>query len=311
MLGRGATSVVYLAEKTGSGKRYAVKVSICDREKLRREAFLLQKFSYPGIPCAVELLESGTKSFLVMEAVNGKSIGQRMRKGERFSSREILKTGIALSGILCYLHAQNPPVFYRDLKPDNVMITERGEIYLVDFGAAGTEETGVEVRYGTRGYAAPEQYDGKCDARSDLYALGALLAAMAKHAKKRQKRGLWRVMEKCMQKIAGGAVCVCRRSQKGTAAAGKKAKRQEDSADLCSFCFSDRRSGCSCQQDAMGAVSGGRRMGGAGRSLVLRKSGGRRQSAELPESAGSVLKGRPSQSGGACGAGTCGILSGG
>ena len=141
MLGRGATSVVYLAEKTGSGKRYAVKVSICDREKLRREAFLLQKFSYPGIPCAVELLESGTKSFLVMEAVNGKSIGQRMRKGERFSSREILKTGIALSGILCYLHAQNPPVFYRDLKPDNVMITERGEIYLVDFGAAGTEET--------------------------------------------------------------------------------------------------------------------------------------------------------------------------
>ena len=148
----------------------------------------------------MELLESGTKSFLVMEAVNGKSIGQRMRKGERFSSREILKTGIALSGILCYLHAQNPPVFYRDLKPDNVMITERGEIYLVDFGAAGTEETGVEVRYGTRGYAAPEQYDGKCDARSDLYALGALLAAMAKHAKKRQKRGLWRVMEKCMQK---------------------------------------------------------------------------------------------------------------
>lgn len=200
VLGRGATSVVYLAEKTGSGKRYAVKVSICDREKLRREAFLLQKFSYPGIPCAVELLESGIKSFLVMEAVNGKSIGQRMRKGERFSSREILKTGIALSGILCYLHAQNPPVFYRDLKPDNVMITERGEIYLVDFGAAGTEKTGVEVRYGTRGYAAPEQYDGKCDARSDLYALGALLAAMAKHAKKRQKRGLWRVMEKCMQK---------------------------------------------------------------------------------------------------------------
>ena len=59
----------------------------------------------------------------------------------------------------------------------------------------------------------------------------------------------------------------------------------------------------------MGAVSGGRRMGGAGRSLVLRKSGGRRQSAELPESAGSVLKGRPSQSGGACGAGTCGILA--
>ena len=235
MLGRGATSVVYLAEKTGSGKRYAVKVSICDREKLRREAFLLQKFSYPGIPCAVELLESGTKSFLVMEAVNGKSIGQRMRKGERFSSREILKTGIALSGILCYLHAQNPPVFYRDLKPDNVMITERGEIYLVDFGAAGTEETGVEVRYGTRGYAAPEQYDGKCDARSDLYALGALLAAMAKHAKKRQKRGLWRVMEKCMQKKPEERYASAGEVKKALRRLERKQKGQEDSADLCQF----------------------------------------------------------------------------
>lgn len=200
VLGRGATSVVYLTEETDSGKRYAVKISAYDREKLRREALLLQQFSYPGIPCAVELLESETKSFLVMEVVNGKSIGQRMREGERFSSREILRTGIALSGILCYLHTQHPPVFYRDLKPDNVMITERGKIRLVDFGSAGTEETGVEVRYGTRGYAAPEQYEGKCDARSDLYALGALLAAMAKHAEKRQKRGLWRVLEKCMQK---------------------------------------------------------------------------------------------------------------
>jgi len=201
-------------------------------KKLRREAFLLQKFSYPGIPCAVELLESGTKSFLVMEAVNGKSIGQRMRKGERFSSREILKTGIALSGILCYLHAQNPPVFYRDLKPDNVTIRERGEIYLVDFGAAGTEETGVEVRYGTRGYAAPEQYDGNVTPVRSLCTRRTACGngeACEKAAEKRTLAGDGKVYAE----KAGGTVCVCRRSQKGTAAAGKKAKRQEDSADLC------------------------------------------------------------------------------
>ena len=227
MLGRGATSVVYLAEKTGSGKRYAVKVSICDRKKLRREAFLLQKFSYPGIPCAVELLESGTKSFLVMEAVNGKSIGQRMRKGERFSSREILKTGIALSGILCYLHAQNPPVFYRDLKPDNVMITERGEIYLVDFGAAGTEETGVEVRYGTRGYAAPEQYDGKCDARSDLYALGALLAAMGRLERKQKGRKTLRIFA-VFAFLTGGAAAVASRMPWGQFPAADEWEEQGD-----------------------------------------------------------------------------------
>lgn len=200
MLGKGATSVVYLAEETSSGRRYAVKTSAREREKLRREAFLLQQIRCPGIPDMVELLEDETKSFLVMEYVNGKSIGQRMRAGERFSRREILKTGIAVSGILCYLHAQHPPVFYRDLKPDNVMITKQGKVFLVDFGSAGTEETGVEVRYGTRGYAAPEQYEGKCDARSDLYAFGALLTAMAKHAKKQQKKDLQQILEKCRKK---------------------------------------------------------------------------------------------------------------
>ena len=169
MLGRGATSVVYLAEKTGSGKRYAVKVSICDREKLRREAFLLQKFSYPGIPCAVELLESGTKSFLVMEAVNGKSIGQRMRKGERFSSREILKTGIALSGILCYLHAQNPPVFYRDLKPENILFI-RNELKIADPGLSSSI---VEASHaGTDGFYPPWQATGE---EADIYAIGKII----------------------------------------------------------------------------------------------------------------------------------------
>lgn len=200
VLGRGATSVVYLAEEVPSGKRYAVKASGSDREKLRREAMLLQQMHHRGIPDAAELLWTEEKAFLVMEYVNGKSIGQRMREGERFSYRQILKTGIALGEILCYLHARHPPVFYRDLKPDNVMMTEWGKICLVDFGSAGTEETGVEVRYGTRGYAAPEQYEGKCDARSDIYALGALLAAMAGHAKRRTGKDLQRVLVKCTQK---------------------------------------------------------------------------------------------------------------
>ena len=202
VLGRGATSVVYHAEEVPSGKQYAVKVSGSDRdrEKLRREALFLQQMHHPGIPAAAELLLDDEKTFLVMEYVNGKSIGQRMREGEQFSCRQILKIGIVLSEILRYLHAQHPPVFYRDLKPDNVMMTEQEKICLVDFGSAGTEEMGVEVRYGTRGYAAPEQYEGKCDARSDIYALGALLAAMTGHAKGRTRKDLQRVLAKCMRK---------------------------------------------------------------------------------------------------------------
>ena len=198
MLGRGATSVVYLAEKTGSGKRYAVKVSICDREKLRREAFLLQKFSYPGIPCAVELLESGTKSFLVMEAVNGKSIGQRMRKGERFSSREILKTGIALSGILCYLHAQNPPVFYRDLKPENIRIRVNGRVGILDLGCLWNREEKWSGA-GNYSYSAPEQFrQGEIPGEeSDVYAMGKLLEVMLG-----EKNGKHNRQEKWLRRIS-------------------------------------------------------------------------------------------------------------
>ena len=259
----------------------------------------------------MELLESGTKSFLVMEAVNGKSIGQRMRKGERFSSREILKTGIALSGILCYLHAQNPPVFYRDLKPDNVMITERGEIYLVDFGAAGTEETGVEVRYGTRGYAAPEQYDGKCDARSDLYALGALLAAMAKHAKKRQKRGLWRVMEKCMQKKPEERYASAGEVKKALRRLERKQKGRKTLRIFAVFAFLTGGAAAVASRMPWGQFPAADEWEEQG---DLWFCGNPVEEGSLPnyqKAREAFLKGRPSQSGGACGAGTCGILSGG
>ena len=127
----------------------------------------------------MELLESGTKSFLVMEAVNGKSIGQRMRKGERFSSREILKTGIALSGILCYLHAQNPPVFYRDLKPENIRIRVDGRAGILDLGCLWNREQDWSGA-GNRSFSAPEQFvpweiPGE---ESDVYAVGRLLAVM-------------------------------------------------------------------------------------------------------------------------------------
>ena len=144
------------------------------------------------------------------------------------------------------------------------MITERGEIYLVDFGAAGTEETGVEVRYGTRGYAAPEQYDGKCDARSDLYALGALLAAMAKHAKKRQKRGLWRVMEKCMQKKPEERYASAGEVKKALRRLERKQKGRKTLRIFAVFAFLTGGAAAVASRMPWGAVSGGRRMGGAG-----------------------------------------------
>ncbi|GHO49873.1 serine/threonine protein kinase [Ktedonospora formicarum] len=93
--------------------------------------------------------------------------------------REALDIGIQLSSVLCYLHQQQPPIIFRDLKPDNVMRIPAGDLYLIDFGIARHFKPGQSkdtVAYGTIGYAAPEQF-GKAQTtpRSDIYSLGATL----------------------------------------------------------------------------------------------------------------------------------------
>jgi len=73
------------------------------------------------------------------------------------------------------LHTHAPPVVYRDLKPENVMVDPQDRVWLVDFGTARHFTRTKGTRIGSPGYAAPEQYSGHVDPRSDLYALGAVL----------------------------------------------------------------------------------------------------------------------------------------
>ncbi|MGE5458827.1 MAG: WG repeat-containing protein, partial [Methanobacterium sp.] len=81
--------------------------------------------------------------------------------------------------ILGYLHMQNPPIIFRDLKPANIMLTPQGQIKLIDFGIARHFRHGITAdtsAYGSSGFAAPEQYgENQTDPRSDIYALGATL----------------------------------------------------------------------------------------------------------------------------------------
>ncbi|MDE7231473.1 MAG: protein kinase, partial [Lachnospiraceae bacterium] len=89
----------------------------------------------------------------------------------------------AILDVLCYLHTRKPPVIYRDLKPDNIMICRDGTLKLVDFGGAALRSFGEkreERMAATAGYAAPEQWNEKgqnarADERSDLYAFGKIL----------------------------------------------------------------------------------------------------------------------------------------
>lgn len=174
-IGQGGEGQVYLARDMELGIYRAVKVLPVSE---KQEAILLGRLDYPSIPKMIDYQESGEYCYIIMEYIHGKTLGQYLREGQNFSTGDILKIGIAAAQILDYLHQNHPPVYYGDMKPDNLMVTEQNKLYLVDFGSAkqGYGTVGA-ISKGTPGFAAPEQFDGILLASSDVYGLGKTLLA--------------------------------------------------------------------------------------------------------------------------------------
>ena len=172
-IGKGGEGALYLAKDLELGIYRAVKELPLTK---KREAKLLRLLDHPFLPGMIDYAERGEYCYLVMEYIQGKSLGEYLKKGRQFTPEEILRIGNRVLQILIYLHARKPAVYYGDLKPDNLMMNEEGEVYLVDFGSAvlGYERQGFDCT-GTIGYAAPEQYQGKISFLSDIYALGKTL----------------------------------------------------------------------------------------------------------------------------------------
>lgn len=164
---------MYLARDLELGTLRAVKVLPITS---RREAKLLRLLEHPALPKMFDFAEKEDCCYLVMEYIRGKSFAQHLREGREFSMKEILAVGKTVLDILGYLHTRKPAVCYGDLKPDNLMLSEAGGIYLVDFGSAVTVYgTYQKECKGTAGFAAPEQYQGRLSEASDFYALGKTL----------------------------------------------------------------------------------------------------------------------------------------
>lgn len=190
LLGEGAAGCVWLARDTREkGRVWAVKeldfsgLPPGERRELldhfEREAALLMRLDHPALPRVTDRFSEGGHEYLVMERVEGPTLERIVEeRGGPLAPEEILAWGLQICDVLDYLHGQVPPVIYRDLKPANVMLTVQGRIKLVDFGIARTARpgrAGDTVAYGTPGFAPPEQYAGRAEPRSDLYALGATL----------------------------------------------------------------------------------------------------------------------------------------
>ncbi|MCA0352075.1 MAG: protein kinase [Chloroflexi bacterium] len=194
IIGRGGMGAVYRGERLSDGSTWAVKEmrppaeaapeEIAENRKLfDQEAQLLQTLDHPNLPKVVDSFEQAGRPTLVMEFVQGKTLEDKQREmNAPFFQRDVLNWGVQIARVLNYLHSQNPPIIFRDMKPPNVMLTPEGIIKLIDFGVARTYKTNKSkdtVAMGSAGYAPPEQYGkGQTDARADIYALGATLLHM-------------------------------------------------------------------------------------------------------------------------------------
>jgi serine/threonine protein kinase len=189
-LAQGGQSAVYLAMDTASGQRCVLKElsesQLTPQERVKaindflREANILTSLNHPGL-CRVfgTFFEDNQKPFLVMEYVEGHNLEDELvGLGRPLEWQRVASWGLMLADVLGYLHNQNPPIVYRDLKPANVMLLRSGVIKLIDFGIARQlfpARLRDTARLGTDGYAPLEQYSGRSEPRSDLYALGASL----------------------------------------------------------------------------------------------------------------------------------------
>ncbi|MFN0121989.1 MAG: protein kinase domain-containing protein [Blastocatellia bacterium] len=195
-IGGGGMGSVYRAEDTNlANRQVAVKEMIemfADddaREKaiedFKRESELLARLEHPSIPTIYDYFFDETRGryYLVMKFIEGGDLASRMQE-QGGSIDELTVTGWAAQTceVLDYIHSQDPPIIYRDLKPANLMLDNRNtRIMLVDFGiarfVAPQQQKGVTA-IGTMGYAPPELFAGNVTPASDIYSLGATMFHM-------------------------------------------------------------------------------------------------------------------------------------
>lgn len=210
-LGAGGMGEVYRALDTRLNRTVAIKILASHlssspelKQRLEREARSISSLNHPHICQLYDIGSQEGAAYLVMEFLEGETLSERLRRGA-MALNEILRVGIAVAEALAVAHRQG--LVHRDLKPGNIMLTQSGA-KLMDFGLAkplglqtGTASksapsftaaatlssptplsplTTAGTIVGTIQYMSPEQIEGKeADARSDIFALGAVLYEMA------------------------------------------------------------------------------------------------------------------------------------
>ena len=198
LVGAGGMGEVYVAEDVTLDRRVAIKFlsvgSQTDdqtRGRLIREAQAAAKLDHPNVCAIHEVGRHQGQSFIVMQYIEGETLAARIKNGP-MPLPEVLGAAIQIAGALAEAHSHG--IIHRDIKPQNIMLTSRGQIKVLDFGLAKLEAGELSSRSegqtqplltqpgmipGTVPYMSPEQLRGEnLDARSDLFSFGVVLYEM-------------------------------------------------------------------------------------------------------------------------------------
>jgi serine/threonine protein kinase len=203
-IGEGGMGEVYRATDSRLGRTVAIKIlsaGLSDRAEIRerfeREAKAISSLAHPTVCTLYDIGRSGDTEYLVMEFLEGETLGDRLADKGALSTKEALRIGIQIASALDSAHKKG--IVHRDLKPGNIMLTDDG-VKLLDFGLAKAIDVGMAAQsgmsilateaaeqpltqegtlLGTLQYMSPEQLEGKeVDLRADIFALGLILYEM-------------------------------------------------------------------------------------------------------------------------------------
>jgi serine/threonine-protein kinase len=186
-LGRGGMGAVYLAEQPGLGREVAIKElllsAVADPVAMKRfmqEAQVMARTSHPNLVQVHDLEQIGDANYIVLEFVRGKSLRDVINQG----TLPLPQTFAVMHGVLQALdYAHKHAIVHRDMKPENVLLSDEGDVKVADFGiarlmddsGAGSTATKTGTTVGTPQYMSPEQVaSSKVDGRSDLYSAGIM-----------------------------------------------------------------------------------------------------------------------------------------
>lgn len=186
-IGTGGMADVYMAKCHKLNRNVAIKVlknEYVDNEKFLKkfqvEAEAVARLAHPNIVNVYDVGQEGSVNYIVMELAEGITLKEYIKKKGHLSAKETVELSLQIASAIGHAHEHH--TIHRDIKPQNILVSESGQVKVTDFGIAkaANSNTVTSTAIGSVHYISPEQAKGKyCDEKSDIYSLGITMYEMA------------------------------------------------------------------------------------------------------------------------------------